>query len=79
MAKQIKTDAAKELALEDIENVGQSQTDNTAALEVGGWALRVTLDIIGVAGLGHDFGVIKDLDNEVSRACRTLFRPSRKQ
>jgi cytochrome P450 len=30
----------------------------SAVIEVGEWASRVTLDIIGVAGMGHDFSSI---------------------
>lgn len=46
-------------------------------LEVDEWASRTTLDIIGVAGLGQDFGAIQDPDTLLSRTYRTVFKPSR--
>ncbi|KAL9070873.1 MAG: hypothetical protein Q9157_005666 [Trypethelium eluteriae] len=39
------------------------------------WITRATLDIIGVAGMGHDFGAIQNPDNEVSNAYRDVFDP----
>ena len=44
-------------------------------VDVGGWATRATLDIIGVAGLGHDFGALKDPSNEVSVTFNKIFAP----
>jgi len=46
-------------------------------IEVSAWFLRMTLDIIGIAGLGRDFGAIKDPDNEMSQAYRKMFKSSR--
>jgi cytochrome P450 len=48
-----------------------------AVLEVGGWASRATLDIIGVAGMGQDFGAIQNPDAVLSRTYATVFKPSR--
>ncbi|PBP19590.1 cytochrome P450 [Diplocarpon rosae] len=48
-----------------------------AVLEVGEWASRATLDIIGVAGMGQDFGAIKDPDTLLNRTYRVVFKPSR--
>ena len=42
-------------------------------IEVGDWANRATLDIIGVAGMGHDFNAIQDPNNELNTIYRTLF------
>ncbi|KAI1328366.1 cytochrome P450 [Xylariaceae sp. FL0255] len=50
---------------------------NTAVIEVGGWASRVTLDIIGVAGLGKDFGAIQDHNSELNVVYRKLFQPTK--
>ena len=44
-------------------------------VDVGGWATRATLDIIGVAGLGHDFGALKDPLNELSVTFNKIFAP----
>ncbi|KAH6671278.1 cytochrome P450 monooxygenase-like protein [Halenospora varia] len=49
----------------------------TAVLEVGGWAQRATLDIIGLAGMGKDFGAIENDDTLLSRTYRSIFKPSR--
>ena len=46
-------------------------------MEVGNWASRCTLDIIGVAGLGRDFGAIQDADNELVKTYQKVFRPSK--
>ncbi|KAK6865635.1 hypothetical protein PG995_002163 [Apiospora arundinis] len=48
-----------------------------SSFEASEWASRATLDIIGVAGLGRDFGAINNPDNELSSRYRTIFRPSR--
>ncbi|TLS26501.1 hypothetical protein PpBr36_05308 [Pyricularia pennisetigena] len=49
----------------------------TAVMEVGQWASRATLDIIGVAGLGRDFGAIRDPDSQLISTYHSLFKPSR--
>ncbi|KAL8679912.1 MAG: hypothetical protein Q9186_003826 [Xanthomendoza sp. 1 TL-2023] len=47
------------------------------AVEIGDWSSRSTLDIIGLAGMGHDFGAIKDPKTELNVTYRTVFQPSR--
>ena len=42
-------------------------------IEVSEWFSRATLDIIGVAGLGHDFNALQDPNNELNQAYRTVF------
>lgn len=49
----------------------------TARMEASNWASRATLDIIGVAGLGRDFGAIANPDTELTRTYTALFKPSR--
>lgn len=66
-------------ASSDTENPG-AQVDHSgrvAFIEVGGWASRVTLDIIGLAGLGKDFGAIADPTTDLSRTYNLVFKPSR--
>lgn len=61
----------------DVEKVATSSRGKTSSvLEVGGWASRITLDIIGVAGLGRDFGAIQNPDNHLYETYRNLFQPS---
>lgn len=50
--------------------------DNAAEIEVHDWASRCTLDIIGLAGFGQDFGAIKDKNSPFVQACHSLFEPS---
>jgi cytochrome P450 len=51
--------------------------DGSAVLEVGEWASRVTLDIIGVAGMGHDFNSIQNPESELNLCYRKIFQPNR--
>lgn len=76
MTQQVLVDAAREpaAAAQDSE---EAAPEPTACLEVGGWASRITLDIIGVAGLGRDFGAIADPTNKLFQTYNALFQPSR--
>ena len=47
------------------------------AVEIAEWASRATLDIIGTAGLGRDFGSLKDPNNDLIQTYKQLFSPSR--
>ncbi|KAK4143272.1 cytochrome P450 [Dichotomopilus funicola] len=49
----------------------------SGVIEASSWASRITLDIIGVAGLGRDFNAIKDPGNPLTEAYARLFKPSR--
>lgn len=57
--------------------ISDTPEDGTVVVEVGAWASRATLDIIGVAGLGHDFGALQDPNNKLSRTYNTVFQPNR--
>ncbi|KAG8631122.1 hypothetical protein KVT40_000262 [Elsinoe batatas] len=46
-------------------------------VEVGDYTSRATLDIIGTAGLGQDFGSIADPNNTLSQHYKTIFQPPR--
>lgn len=48
-------------------------------VEIGDWASRATLDIIGVAGLGQDFGALRDPNTELNMTYRKIFTPSNSQ
>ncbi|KAI5868307.1 cytochrome P450 [Durotheca rogersii] len=76
-----RTIAADPLSLADLpEGVAAAAAASgggpTAVIEVGGWASRVTLDIIGLCGLGRDFGAVQNPDTELSRAYRGVFSPT---
>lgn len=40
------------------------------------WTSRATLDIIGLAGMGQDFGCLRNPDTEIISAYRKVFQPS---
>lgn len=44
--------------------------------EFTGWSSRSTLDIIGTAGMGQDFGAIKDPTTELNATYRKVFQSS---
>ena len=46
-------------------------------VELSSWISRAALDIIGIAGIGHDFNAIYDDTTELNRTYRHLFQPSR--
>ncbi|SPQ18901.1 449293f5-5c5d-43c7-b083-661d6d64f506 [Thermothielavioides terrestris] len=50
---------------------------STGVVEVGGWASRITLDIIGLAGLGCDFDSIGNPTSPLNEAYTCVFSPSR--
>ncbi|KAF1981537.1 cytochrome P450 [Aulographum hederae CBS 113979] len=43
------------------------------------WASRTTLDIIGLAGMGHDFNAIQNPESELNKIYRQVFSPDRGQ
>ncbi|OCK76578.1 cytochrome P450 [Lepidopterella palustris CBS 459.81] len=45
----------------------------SSVVEIGNWASRATLDIIGVAGLGQDFHALADPNNELNQTYRSIF------
>lgn len=49
----------------------------TTTVEVNGWASRAALDIIGIAGLGRDFGALQDPENDLNQTYRKIFAPGR--
>ena len=46
-------------------------------VEIGDWACRATLDIIGVAGLGQDFNALQNPNTELNTTYRKVFVPNR--
>ncbi|KAF3764976.1 cytochrome P450 [Cryphonectria parasitica EP155] len=66
MARQIELDAAQD-----------PSSSKAGFLEISSWASRITLDIIGVAGLGRDFGAIADPTSPLFQTYKTVFKPSR--
>ena len=51
--------------------------DNTSRpLEIGHYATQVTLDIIGLAGLGRDIGSLRDGDDELIKNYEEILEPT---
>jgi cytochrome P450 len=67
MTEAIRSDEAKD----------PEKSSEGVVIEAGEWASRATLDIIGVAGMGKDFGAIKDPDTLLNKTYRAVFKPSR--
>ena len=44
---------------------------------MGEWTSRATLDIIGMAGMGHDFNSLRDSENKLNTTYRTVFNPNK--
>lgn len=42
-------------------------------VEMGSWASRATLDIIGLAGMGRDFNALQDPNTELIHTYKTIF------
>ena len=53
-----------------------SEEGLSPVIEFGDWATRVTLDIIGLAGMGRDFGALRNLDDPLVRDYNTLLEPT---
>jgi cytochrome P450 len=59
--------------IEMVRAIEKELPDTNNIVQVRNWAGRTMLDIIGVAGLGHDFGAIQDPENELARTYRDLI------
>ena len=69
--------AAKQKEADTAASEKSHEAQDPAVIEVGEWASRATLDIIGVAGMGQDFGAIQDPNTPLNKTYRSLFKPSR--
>lgn len=50
--------------------------DSSSVIDLNIWASKVTLDIIGVAGLGREFNTIHNADDPLAKAYDELTQPS---
>lgn len=48
-----------------------------SSIEIGEWSSRVTLDIIGIASMGQDFGSVRDPNAELCVTYKKVLKPSR--
>lgn len=52
-----------------------AETKDGSVIEINHWANKVTMDIIGVAGLGRDFNTLKNSDDELTQNYEELLEP----
>ncbi|PNS15932.1 Cytochrome P450 52A13 [Sphaceloma murrayae] len=55
------------------EDIGTNRVGTT---EIGNWASKVTLDIIGIAGLGREFNTMKNAEDPLVLTYEELLEPS---
>jgi cytochrome P450 len=53
-----------------------AEKSNTGVVEVNHWANKVTMDIIGVAGLGTEFNALKNSDDPLIQNYEELLEPT---
>lgn len=58
-------------------DAADTDVSKAPVVEINNWSSRTTLDIIGSAGMGHDFGAIKDPSTELNATYRKVFEPNR--
>lgn len=63
--------------VEKIENAELVEKAPNVVIEIGGWASRAALDIIGVAGMGQDFNSLADPNTDLNQTYRAVFAPNR--
>ena len=66
--------AARKEGKESVESI-----DDAAIVEIAGWSSRATLDIIGTAGMGHEFDSLDNPDTKINVTYRNVFSPTRQQ
>ncbi|KAI1379648.1 cytochrome P450 [Hypoxylon crocopeplum] len=49
----------------------------TGKAEISRWASKITLNIMGIAGLGRDFNVLENSDDPLVENYETIFNPSK--
>jgi cytochrome P450 len=76
MTAEFKANAGKQQDLEK-EIVNSAVAEDQAHTEVNEWASRATLDIIGAAGLGQEFGAIRDPTTPLFETYNRIFKPNR--
>ncbi|KAH8886946.1 cytochrome P450 [Thozetella sp. PMI_491] len=71
------TDALKAEIQEQPKATDGESSPNT--IEINSWASKITLDIIGVAGLGRDFNMLKNAEDPLLKNYETLTEPTREK
>ncbi|GKZ18501.1 hypothetical protein AbraIFM66951_003381 [Aspergillus brasiliensis] len=55
----------------------ESSIVHTGVLDIAEWSHRATLDMIGIAGMGQDFGAVHNPNADLVRAYASVFKPSK--
>lgn len=63
--------------VETIEKAELVEKAPNNVIEIGGWASRAALDIIGVGGMGQDFNSLADPNTDLNKTYRSVFAPSK--
>ncbi|KAF4334286.1 isotrichodermin C-15 hydroxylase (cytochrome P-450 monooxygenase CYP65A1) [Fusarium beomiforme] len=64
------------ILIQDLADDRQDKANGDETIEIEEWTSRITLDLIGVAGLGRDFGAIQDEKIELVKTYNVVFQPS---
>lgn len=72
----VPTSEEKGSSVTDPEKAGDVQ-HAPGIVEVGSWTSRAALDIIGLSGMGKDFGALENPENVLNQTYRIIFNPSR--
>ncbi|KAF5004819.1 hypothetical protein FDECE_8696 [Fusarium decemcellulare] len=57
----------------EISHTQDSYEPGTGIVKLHDWGTRATLDIIGTAGFGYEFGTLSNPDNEIGQQYRKMF------
>ncbi|PWY95015.1 cytochrome P450 [Aspergillus sclerotioniger CBS 115572] len=60
------------------QRANRSTPVTTGILDIAEWASRATLDMIGIAGMGRDFGAVRDPNTGLMRAYSLVFHSSKR-
>lgn len=71
------TEALEENIRQQNSETGASSKRPAGKAEISRWASKVTLNIMGIAGLGRDFNVLKNSADPLVENYETIFNPSK--
>ncbi|EAQ84346.1 hypothetical protein CHGG_08360 [Chaetomium globosum CBS 148.51] len=63
----------------EIANDATSESKGSAVLELTGWASKVTLDIIGIAGMGREINAVEKSSDPLQELYEELLEPDREK
>ncbi|KAL2130253.1 hypothetical protein VTI74DRAFT_6692 [Chaetomium olivicolor] len=63
----------------EIANGVNAESKGSAVLELTGWASRVTLDIIGIAGMGREINAVEKASDPLQELYEELLEPDREK